>query len=117
MPDASGEKRAYAVRLWKDRSPRKRRIPLRARNCLHRPLATSGTGIKRRRPIQAFLKLSETNGDRVRLENFDDQNFGYLRINVNKRRVMIVYISVDKERVKNEFDAVTVDLASRTFSS
>ena len=52
--------------------------------------------------------------DQVTLENYDDQNYGYLRIVVNAQQLRIEYHPAsDGDTAKTPDDSITVDLASR----
>ena len=52
--------------------------------------------------------------DKVTLENYDDQNFGYLRVIVSPSQLRIEYQPAsDGPDAKTPDDFVTVDLASR----
>jgi len=54
-----------------------------------------------------------TGGSSVTLENYDDQDFGYLRIIVNTEQLRIEYHPAsDGAEAKTPDDVVTVDLAS-----
>jgi hypothetical protein len=53
--------------------------------------------------------------DKVVFENYDDKEFGYLRIVVDDRQLRIEYHpATDGDSVKTPDDSVTVELASRT---
>ena len=57
----------------------------------------------------------QAGNDAVVLENYDDQNYGYLRIIVNAAQLRIEYHPAsDGAGQKTPDDSVTVDLASRT---
>ena len=49
-------------------------------------------------------------------ENYDDKNYGYLRITINKETLRIEYHDADPNQ-KTDSDAVTVDLKSHTMIS
>ncbi len=52
---------------------------------------------------------------RVVFENYDDRNFGYLRLLVDPKQLRIEYHPAsDGEAAKTPDDSVTVDLATRT---
>jgi hypothetical protein len=52
--------------------------------------------------------------DQVTLENYDDTNYGYLRITVDPEQLRVEYHpSSDADQAKTPDDAVTIDLASR----
>ena len=54
-------------------------------------------------------------GDRVTLENYDDQDYGYLRIVADAKQLRIEYHPAsDGALAKTPDDVVTVDLASHT---
>jgi hypothetical protein len=56
--------------------------------------------------------------DMVRLENYDDQDFGYLRIVVTEKQLRIEYHPApDGDAAKTPDDVVAVDLASRKLVS
>jgi len=58
------------------------------------------------------------NDDQVTLENYDDTNYGYLRVIVDPRQLRIEYHPAsDGIDVKTPDDSVTVDLASRRFTN
>ena len=49
------------------------------------------------------------------LEHYDDANYGYLRISVDKSQLQIGFHQVGKTSIpQSRVDIVTVDLASRT---
>ena len=59
----------------------------------------------------------QTGDDEVTLENYDDQNYGYLRIVVNAQQLRIEYHPAsDGDAQKTPDDSVTVDLATRTLA-
>jgi Calcineurin-like phosphoesterase len=73
-------------------------------------LTRKGTGALR------TPQLLQTTGhaDKVTLENYDDQDYGYLRIVVNEKQLRIEYHPAsDGADAKTPDDFVTVDLASR----
>ncbi len=56
--------------------------------------------------------------DQVTLENYDDQDYGYLRIVVNAQQLRIEYHPAgDGADAKTPDDSVTVDLATRTLAT
>ena len=60
------------------------------------------------------LQAAGKGQDMVRLENYDDQDFGYLRIVVTPKQLRIEYHpSSDGAEAKTPDDMVAVDLASR----
>ena len=55
-------------------------------------------------------------GDEVRLENYDDRDYGYLRIVATASQLRIEYHPAgDGDAAKTPDDSVTVDLATRQF--
>lgn len=74
-------------------------------------LTKKGTPAIRTPAAQAAL----SNGsDTITLENYDDQDFGYLRVLVNPRQLRVEYHPAsDGPNAKTADDAVTVDLATR----
>jgi Calcineurin-like phosphoesterase len=74
-------------------------------------LTRKGTPAVRTPAAQADL----SNGsDTVTLDNYDDQDFGYLRVLVNSKQLRIEYHPAsDGPNAKTADDAVTVDLATR----
>ena len=80
----------------------------------HARLTKKGTPALRTPAVQAPL----SNGaDRVVFENYDDADFGYLRLVVDGTRLRIEYHPAsDGESAKTPDDAVTVDLATRTLA-
>lgn len=78
----------------------------------HSPLAkiiTSGSGA-----LRAPLKIN----DSLIFENYDDTDFGYLRIAVDAKQMRIEFHDAAAgEQYKSPSDAVTVDLASHTMIS
>jgi hypothetical protein len=60
-------------------------------------------------------KLQTTgHADKVTLENYDDQDYGYLRIIVTAAQLRIEYHPAsDGDAAKTPDDSVTVDLATR----
>jgi hypothetical protein len=62
-----------------------------------------------------IIQKAGDGADQIVLENYDDQNFGYLRIVVDAAQLRIEYHSAsDGPHTKAPDDAVTVDLKSRT---
>ena len=63
-------------------------------------------------------QTSSSNGtDRVVFENYDDQNFGYLRVIVDAKQLRIEYHPADDgAAAKTPDDSVTVDLATGTLA-
>jgi len=60
------------------------------------------------------LQTASDGNDLVRLENYDDQDYGYLRIVVTKKQLRIEYHPApDGDAAKTPDDMVAVDLASR----
>jgi hypothetical protein len=75
-------------------------------------LTKKGTPTLRAPSTQASLSNGD---DTVVFENYDDQDFGYLRILVNAAQLRIEYHPAsDGEDAKTPDDSVTVDLATRT---
>ena len=73
------------------------------------PLKGAGGG-----PLRTPLKIS----DSILLENVDDQNYGYMRIVVNKEKLVIEYhAAVNGQQTKSPSDAVTVDLKTHEMIS
>lgn len=65
------------------------------------------------RTPQTFLKKTATD-DAVTFENYDDQNYGYLRVIVDPQQLRIEYHPAsDGVKAKTPDDSVTVDLRSR----
>ena len=67
-------------------------------------------------PFRAPTVLQEAaNGkDLIRLENYDDQDFGYLRIVVTRKQLRIEYHPAsDGDAAKTPDDMVAVDLSTR----
>jgi hypothetical protein len=65
------------------------------------------------RAPQSFLKKTASD-DAVTFENYDDQNYGYLRLIVDQQQLRIEYHSAsDATNAKAPSDSVTVDLQSR----
>ena len=76
----------------------------------HNPLTRKGEPTIRTPADQPTLA---TNGDTVTFENYDDQQFGYLRIIVNDKQLRIEYHPAsDGAESKTPDDFVTVDLAT-----
>ena len=62
----------------------------------------------------AIIQAAANGTDRVVLENYDDQDYGYLRVIADERQLRIEYHPAsDGCRAKTPDDFVTVDLASR----
>ena len=62
-----------------------------------------------------MLQPASAGKDLVRLENYDDQDYGYLRVVVTKKALRIEYHPAsDTGAAKTPDDVVAVDLASRT---
>jgi hypothetical protein len=60
---------------------------------------------------------SSNGSDRVVFENYDDQDFGYLRIIVDSKQLRIEYHPAsDGAAAKTPDDSVTVDLATQTLT-
>jgi hypothetical protein len=60
------------------------------------------------------LQAASKGKDQIRLENYDDQDFGYLRIVVTKSQLRIEYHPApDGDAAKTPDDRVTVDLSAR----
>ncbi len=75
-------------------------------------LSRAGTGL--RTPMS--LQVSK-GADAVVLENYDDQDYGYLRILANARQLRVEYHPAsDGVAARTPDDSVTVDLASRTLT-
>jgi hypothetical protein len=54
----------------------------------------------------------------VRLENYDDQDYGYLRIVVTKKQLRIEFHPAsDSDAAKTPDDVVAVDLATRKLAA
>jgi hypothetical protein len=65
------------------------------------------------RAPQTFMKKT-ANDDAVTFENYDDQNYGYLRVIVDPQQLRIEYHPAsDSTAAKTPDDSVTVDLVSR----
>ena len=74
-------------------------------------LTKKGTPALRVPTVEADLS---DGGDSVTFENYDDQDFGYLRVLVNAKQLRIEYHPAsDGAEAKTPDDAVTVDLATR----
>lgn len=72
-------------------------------------------GAPLRTPQTMNLFAQPERSDTVTLENYDDQDYGYLRIVVNSAQLHIEYhCAVDGTAAKSPDDFVTVDLASST---
>jgi len=64
--------------------------------------------------IRAPAVIDTSGGDKVTLENYDDEDYGYLRVIVDTRQLRIEYHPAsDGAGAKTPDDSVTVDLASR----
>jgi len=63
-------------------------------------------------PLRTPLKISDT----LLFENYDDRNYGYLRIICNTRNLVIEYHDANPDQ-KSYSDAVTIDLKSHTMIS
>ncbi len=64
--------------------------------------------------VRAPAVVDTTGGDKVTLENYDDQDYGYLRIIVNSAQLRIEYHPAsDGATAKTPDDSVTVDLKTR----
>jgi Calcineurin-like phosphoesterase len=75
------------------------------------PLTRKGNPALRAPALQAPLSDGD---DKVVFENYDDQNFGYLRILVDTKQLRIEYQPAsDGDAAKTPDDFVTVDLSSR----
>ena len=58
--------------------------------------------------------MASGGNDLVRLENYDDQDFGYLRIVVTQKQLRIEYHPApDADAAKTPDDVVAIDLSSR----
>lgn len=76
-----------------------------------RPLTQKGSPTLRAPSPQPSLSTAK---DTVVFENYDDQDFGYLRILVNATQLRIEYHPApDGAAAKTPDDSVTVDLATR----
>jgi hypothetical protein len=65
--------------------------------------------------LRTPMVIQDDTADTVTLENYDDQNYGYLRILVNATQLRIEYHPAsDGSDQKTPDDSVTIDLASRT---
>ena len=61
-----------------------------------------------------MLQTASDGKDLIRLENYDDQDFGYLRIVVTQKQLRIEYHPApDGEAVKAPDDVVAIDLSTR----
>jgi hypothetical protein len=61
--------------------------------------------------------IDTSDGDKVTLESYDDQDYGYLRIVVNAKQLRIEYHPAsDGAAAKTPDDAVTVDLGKRVLA-
>ncbi len=63
-------------------------------------------------PLRTPVKLS----DELIFENYDDKNYGYLRVVVDKTNLVIEYHDAEIDQ-KSSSDAVTVDIKSHTMIS
>jgi hypothetical protein len=64
------------------------------------------------------LQAASEGNDLVRLENYDDQDYGYLRIVVTKKQLRIEFHPAsDSDAAKTPDDVVAVDLATRKLAS
>ncbi len=71
----------------------------------------TGPTIRAPQVVQKFTSKT----DRVTLENYDDRNYGYLRVVITKTQLGVEYHPAsDGPGTKAPDDSVTVDLASRT---
>ena len=62
-----------------------------------------------------MLQAAGKRKDMVRLESYDDQDFGYLRIVVTEKQLRIEYHPApDGDSAKTPDDVVAVDLKNRT---
>jgi hypothetical protein len=76
----------------------------------------TGGGSRYLTPFRAptVLQAAGQGKDLVRLENYDDQDFGYLRIVVTQKQLRIEYHPApDGDAAKTPDDVVAVDLTSR----
>ncbi len=81
----------------------------------HNVVALAKPGTPALRTPQVIQAASSTQ-DQVVLENYDDQNYGYLRLVVSATQLRIEYHPAsDGTAAKTPDDFVTVDLASRLF--
>jgi len=62
------------------------------------------------------LQTANHGKDLLRLENYDDQNFGYLRIVVTENQLRIEYHPAYGAAAKTPDDVVAVDPSSRTLA-
>jgi hypothetical protein len=73
--------------------------------------ATNGVALRTPQVIQA----KTANDDEVTFENYDDTDYGYLRIIVDAKQLRIEYHpSSDSTAVKTPDDSVTIDLGTHT---
>jgi hypothetical protein len=71
-----------------------------------------GSGVSLRTPL--VLPARSKEGEKVTLENYDDQDYGYLRILVNASQLRIEYHPAsDGPDAKTPDDHVTIDIKSR----
>ena len=79
----------------------------------HNVVSLSGKGSQPLRTPQ-IIQAAQHNTDQVVLENYDDQNYGYLRVVVTPAQLRIEYHPAsDGAAAKTPDDSVTVDLNSR----
>lgn len=61
-----------------------------------------------------IVQPAKANDDQITLENYDDTDYGYLRITVDPQQLRIEYHPAsDADQAKTPDDSVTIDLASR----
>ena len=70
------------------------------------PLRSKSAG-----PVRTPVKLSTE----LTFENYDDTNFGYLRVVADAQKLLVEYHDADPTQ-KSPSDAVTVDLQSHTIT-
>lgn len=76
-----------------------------------KPLTQKGAQALR---VPTLQKSLSSGSDTVVFENYDDQDFGYLRVLVNRKQLRIEYHpAADGEAAKTPDDSVTVDIAGR----
>jgi hypothetical protein len=96
----------------------------RALNNMEIPYLISGNGGHNHTPltrkqdpvlrVPLQLPRHQRANDKVTLENYDDQDYGYMRILVNAKQLRIEYHpATDGAAAKTPDDAVTIDLKSR----
>ena len=74
-------------------------------------LGSSGTPAMR---VPTVIEAGGGNADHVVFENYDDHNYGYLRVVVTDKQLRVEYHAVDDgHNAKAPDDAVTVDLKTR----